>query len=84
MRTALHVFKCQVFINIPTALATYHLGIRFATDVALLPSFQTFFKHMLVCALCEEIGFYYFHRLMHYPSLYRRFHKVSRHTEVNI
>ena len=76
MKTAWHVFMCQLFINIPTGYAAYHVGIRFATDVASLPDFTTFFKHMLVCALCEEVGFYYFHRLMHYPSLYRRFHKI--------
>ena len=76
MKTAWHVLMCQLFINIPTGLIAFHAGIRFATDAATLPDFCTFFKHMVVCALCEEVGFYYFHRLMHYPSLYRRFHKV--------
>eukprot|EP00731_Ephydatia_muelleri_P030774 Em0022g288a len=41
-----------------------------------LPSFTTLLWHLLIYLLVVEIGFYYSHRLMHHPHLYKRIHKT--------
>lgn len=40
-----------------------------------LPTAQEIFKHLAVCGLIEEILFYYGHRLMHHPQIYKQVHK---------
>jgi len=40
-----------------------------------LPSFKSFLVQMASCILLEEILFYYSHRILHIPFVYRLFHK---------
>ncbi|XP_052059240.1 fatty acid hydroxylase domain-containing protein 2-like [Mytilus californianus] len=41
-----------------------------------MPSFAWILLELTVFSLVEEIGFYYSHRLMHHPRLYKYFHKL--------
>ncbi|CAF3619693.1 C-4 sterol methyl oxidase [Fusarium graminearum] len=41
-----------------------------------LPSTKDFILHFLICLIAREILFYYAHRLLHLPYLYRRIHKI--------
>ncbi|XP_052078570.1 fatty acid hydroxylase domain-containing protein 2-like isoform X1 [Mytilus californianus] len=41
-----------------------------------MPSFAWVLLELTVFSLVEEIGFYYSHRLMHHPRLYKHFHKL--------
>src|SRR2546428_69911 len=40
-----------------------------------LPAFHWVIFELIIFILLQEIGFYYFHRLLHLPSLYKRIHK---------
>ncbi|CAK8697469.1 unnamed protein product [Clavelina lepadiformis] len=76
--------KCITVINknqlIATILvilmypATQWGGMKYEAED--LPSLPRFFSEMLYFAIVQEIAFYYLHRLMHYPALYKHIHKV--------
>ena len=40
-----------------------------------LPSFQRALFEIAICILVEEVGFYYSHRLLHVPRIFRSIHK---------
>ena len=46
------------------------------TDKNLIPGFTQFLFHGLVMIICEDFAFYWCHRLLHTPFLYKRIHKV--------
>jgi len=56
------------------------IGLRFRNmpyKVEDFPSLYQLAFQAVIIVLCEEIGFFYSHRLFHiYPSLYKRFHKI--------
>jgi sterol desaturase/sphingolipid hydroxylase (fatty acid hydroxylase superfamily) len=57
-----------------TGILMVYLGYR---DFSVpLPSMLEVVTHFAVFAICNEIFFYYTHRLMHTPLLYARFHKM--------
>jgi methylsterol monooxygenase len=41
-----------------------------------LPSFPQIIFHLLFFVICEEIGFYYLHRMLHHRYFYSRIHKM--------
>lgn len=41
-----------------------------------MPTFQWVLIELTICSLVEEVGFYYSHRLMHHPRLYKHIHKI--------
>lgn len=54
------------------------LAIRFAkprTDLASLPSLLEFSMQILFSVFCEDFFFYWSHRTLHIPFLYKRIHK---------
>ncbi|KAL3449933.1 fatty acid hydroxylase superfamily-domain-containing protein [Aspergillus insuetus] len=66
--TSLHVLQLAslAFLNRPQ--------ITYRTPPTL-PRLSEFLFDLVACTIAREILFYYGHRLLHYPSLYRRFHK---------
>lgn len=70
----------QTVVTMPLAYANYHLMLwRGSTPVRVLPSFHSVLVQLAVNIITVEIGFYYCHRLLHSPYLYRFIHK--RHHE---
>ncbi|XP_070552720.1 fatty acid hydroxylase domain-containing protein 2-like isoform X2 [Ptychodera flava] len=76
-KAILTVLFNQTVITVPFISAFYPLflwrGMDFGKE---LPTFQWVIVELTVFSLVEEIGFYYTHRLMHHPSLYKHIHKV--------
>ncbi|KAL7293813.1 hypothetical protein TKK_0012873 [Trichogramma kaykai] len=70
----------QIVVGLPVAYGFYRLVVwRQVPELRQLPSFRTAFGQLLTMIVIEEIGFYYSHRLLHHPSIYRFVHK--RHHE---
>ncbi|KAG8184709.1 hypothetical protein JTE90_013096 [Oedothorax gibbosus] len=70
----------QTAVAIPFIIFSFILRSNIGYEPShRLPKFHTFVFDMVVQILTEEVFFYYSHRLLHHPLLYRRFHK--RHHE---
>lgn len=79
-RVVRQVLFNQLVIGLPFALAAHALLEWRGYDRSpLLPSFPWVLFELAVCVLIEEAAFYYCHRLLHHPRLYRHVHK--RHHE---
>ncbi|CEI67779.1 hypothetical protein FVEN_g9584 [Fusarium venenatum] len=70
IRNQLIVIGLQV---IPTILTNRPSPFKIT---ASLPSAKDFILDFTVCLIAREILFYYSHRLLHVPCLYRRIHKI--------
>nr|XP_054754003.1 fatty acid hydroxylase domain-containing protein 2-like [Lytechinus pictus] len=77
LRTLWTVFLNQTIFSLPILIAIhYSMGFRGSgVTVDELPTFNTALFQLAVCVVVEEIGFYYTHRLLHHPSMYKTFHK---------
>ena len=65
----------QIFVSIPFSLIARKLFLIRGFQIGKLPSCQRFLYELLICGICEEILFYYFHLLLHHPKLYKLIHK---------
>lgn len=70
----------QIIIGIPFGVIAYYLMAWRGYDAGrALPTFQWCLFELIICVLLEEAGFYYSHRLLHHPRIYKFIHK--RHHE---
>lgn len=67
----------QVVVNSVLAVTMFRLfsSRRLAIEPEALPSPKIFFRDLAVFLVVEEIGFYYGHRVLHSPLLYKWIHK---------
>lgn len=72
-----------VVMPLVLGLVAYPCFIYF-TDVSSLelPPTRTVITHIFVCILIEDFLFYWSHRILHHPSLYKYFHK--KHHEFKV
>ncbi|XP_038055614.1 fatty acid hydroxylase domain-containing protein 2-like isoform X2 [Patiria miniata] len=63
-------------VNFVFLVCMYPMGLWCGVNAdPNLPSFHRVLAEFVVYLIFEEIGFYYFHRLLHHPRLYKHFHK---------
>lgn len=57
-------------------------GSSSGLDPSLVPEWKEFLFQILVCVVVEDFMFYWSHRLLHHPALYKHFHK--KHHEFKV
>ncbi|XP_075398832.1 fatty acid hydroxylase domain-containing protein 2-like [Tenrec ecaudatus] len=66
----------QFVISFPMVIALYPLLKRWGDPCRReLPTFHWFLLELVIFTLIEEVMFYYSHRLLHHPALYKKIHK---------
>ena len=71
----------QYLVSTPLDLSLAFLAVKMGRPPALtvspiLPSIREIARDFTISIITREILFYYFHRLGHIPSLYKRIHKM--------
>jgi sterol desaturase/sphingolipid hydroxylase (fatty acid hydroxylase superfamily) len=77
-KCAIKSLSNQFLVTLPLLLVFYPLLTRrgLQVDSENFPIIKTITRDFMVFLIIEEIGFYYGHRAMHTPLLYKRFHKI--------
>jgi sterol desaturase/sphingolipid hydroxylase (fatty acid hydroxylase superfamily) len=75
IRVIRQVIINQIFVGIPFCLIG-HYSLRWrGYEWGKLPTFQWVLLELSICILIEELVFYYSHRLLHNPRIYKYIHK---------
>ncbi|KAF9182738.1 Chromosome 5 4 [Haplosporangium sp. Z 11] len=70
------VLQNQFLVGVPTGLLLYKLMEWRGNPIGMeLPTVMDLAKESIGFLIIEEIGFYYGHRLLHHPRLYKKIHK---------
>jgi sterol desaturase/sphingolipid hydroxylase (fatty acid hydroxylase superfamily) len=75
-------FNAGLLIPLMTSIKYFILGDNMSFSTSDWPSYQTMFLQNVLLCLIHEFGFYWSHRIAHYPSIYR-FHKVHHEYKQN-
>lgn len=76
-RCVLYVAANHVFLVLPLILVTHPLFEKLGTTHGLpLPSLREFIVQILFCLFVEDMCFYWGHRALHTPWLYRYIHAI--------
>lgn len=70
------------FVVMPIALWFVYIVLQNDISPDTIPSTTTVIRHLLICALLEDFFFYWSHRILHHPFLYKRFHKQHHEFKV--
>jgi sterol desaturase/sphingolipid hydroxylase (fatty acid hydroxylase superfamily) len=68
-RQQLFVYPAVAYLGLP------FMKTRFSMS-ADIPPVSVWLLHIFCCAIAAEIYFYYCHRLLHHPALYKHFHTM--------
>jgi len=80
-----HLFINQFVIQWPMAWLLFGLLSRFELHVTPeLPSFLEVCRDLLVFVLCEDFFFYWSHRALHHPLIYKHIHKQHHRFKATI
>lgn len=74
-KVILQVLFNQFCVGLPMVILGYHFYKIRGFNNGELPTFQWVLLELIVFILLEEIGFYYAHRLLHHPRIYKYVHK---------
>mmetsp|Transcript_9397 Transcript_9397/g.12327 ORF Transcript_9397/g.12327 Transcript_9397/m.12327 type:complete len:297 (-) Transcript_9397:213-1103(-) len=75
-------FNAGILIPSLTAVKYFLLGDVMSFSTSDWPSYQTMFYHNILLCLIHEFGFYWTHRIAHFPSIYK-YHKVHHEYKQN-
>ncbi|CAD8063789.1 unnamed protein product [Paramecium primaurelia] len=76
-------FSINLIVGILLAMAFGITGVKYRFDRQSLPDLWEMIPQFLFCILIEDIGFYWSHRLLHIPALYK-YHKQHHQYTVTI
>lgn len=73
------VLKNFIFVNTVYDILMFYIGKNSGygySTMVITPTIYTIIMHVIVYLIVEEILYYYIHRLLHHPSIYKYIHKT--------